>query len=72
MEGLVRARLQAGRSSQPSRDAAPSHLRSAVSTFWMANPNNNLVNCAAAGSEVSRGSLFLQRVRVGLGDSSRG
>ncbi|XP_037367292.1 cell migration-inducing and hyaluronan-binding protein [Talpa occidentalis] len=23
----------------------------AVSTFWMANPNNNLVNCAAAGSE---------------------
>ena len=27
---------------------------SAVSTFWMANPNNNLINCAAAGSEVSR------------------
>uniref|UniRef100_A0A2I2Y729 hyaluronoglucosaminidase n=1 Tax=Gorilla gorilla gorilla TaxID=9595 RepID=A0A2I2Y729_GORGO len=24
---------------------------SAVSTFWMANPNNNLINCAAAGSE---------------------
>ncbi|XP_059808562.1 cell migration-inducing and hyaluronan-binding protein [Hypanus sabinus] len=23
----------------------------AVSTFWMANPNNNLVNCSAAGSE---------------------
>nr|XP_005989659.1 PREDICTED: cell migration-inducing and hyaluronan-binding protein [Latimeria chalumnae] len=23
----------------------------AVSTFWMANPNNNLINCAAAGSE---------------------
>lgn len=22
-----------------------------VSTFWMANPNNNLVNCSAAGSE---------------------
>lgn len=26
---------------------------SGVSTFWMANPNNNLINCAAAGSEVS-------------------
>lgn len=26
---------------------------SAVSTFWMANPNNHLVNCSAAGSEVS-------------------
>ncbi|XP_072554374.1 cell migration-inducing and hyaluronan-binding protein-like isoform X1 [Paramormyrops kingsleyae] len=24
---------------------------SATSTFWMANPNNNLINCAAAGSE---------------------
>ncbi|KAG8516428.1 Cell migration-inducing and hyaluronan-binding protein [Galemys pyrenaicus] len=23
----------------------------AVSTFWMANPNNNLIDCAAAGSE---------------------
>uniref|UniRef100_A0A8C3XJ53 hyaluronoglucosaminidase n=1 Tax=Chelydra serpentina TaxID=8475 RepID=A0A8C3XJ53_CHESE len=23
----------------------------AVSTFWMANPHNNLINCAAAGSE---------------------
>lgn len=27
--------------------------RSATSTFWIANPNNNLMNCAAAGSEVS-------------------
>lgn len=26
---------------------------SAVSTFWIANPHNNLINCAAAGSEVS-------------------
>lgn len=26
---------------------------SATSTFWIANPNNNLINCAAAGSEVS-------------------
>uniref|UniRef100_A0A665TIG5 G8 domain-containing protein n=1 Tax=Echeneis naucrates TaxID=173247 RepID=A0A665TIG5_ECHNA len=24
---------------------------SATSTFWIANPNNNLINCAAAGSE---------------------
>ncbi|KAM8887797.1 cell migration-inducing and hyaluronan-binding protein [Synchiropus picturatus] len=24
---------------------------SAISTFWIANPNNNLINCAAAGSE---------------------
>lgn len=28
-------------------------LYSATSTFWIANPNNNLINCAAAGSEVS-------------------
>lgn len=26
---------------------------SAVSTFWIANPNNNIINCSAAGSEVS-------------------
>ncbi|KAI4830096.1 hypothetical protein KUCAC02_001749, partial [Chaenocephalus aceratus] len=28
---------------------SPPH--SATSTFWIANPNNNLINCAAAGSE---------------------
>lgn len=26
---------------------------SATSTFWIANPNNNLIDCAAAGSQVS-------------------
>lgn len=31
---------------------------SAVSTFWMANPNNNLMNCAAAGS-VEAGFWFI-------------
>ena len=31
----------------------PLPLCSATSTFWIANPNNNLINCAAAGSEVS-------------------
>lgn len=47
--------------SSPLSDAIqslpPAH--SAVSTFWMANPNNNLINCAAAGSEVSRNIPFL-------------
>lgn len=37
--------------------------RSAVSTFWMANPNNNLINCAAAGSEVSRNASSLGESR---------
>lgn len=31
---------------------SPVSFLSATSTFWMANPNNNLINCAAAGSEV--------------------
>uniref|UniRef100_A0A3Q4GGR5 Cell migration inducing hyaluronidase 1 n=1 Tax=Neolamprologus brichardi TaxID=32507 RepID=A0A3Q4GGR5_NEOBR len=33
---------------------------SATSTFWIANPNNNLINCAAAGSEVSCHFLISQ------------
>lgn len=32
---------------------------SAVSTFWIANPHNNLINCAAAGSEVSAQVSYL-------------
>uniref|UniRef100_A0A8C5M721 hyaluronoglucosaminidase n=1 Tax=Leptobrachium leishanense TaxID=445787 RepID=A0A8C5M721_9ANUR len=31
--------------------AKPRQDCNAVSTFWMANPNNNLINCSAAGSE---------------------
>ncbi|KAK5916134.1 hypothetical protein CesoFtcFv8_001661 [Champsocephalus esox] len=31
--------------------ANPRQDCSATSTFWIANPNNNLINCAAAGSE---------------------
>ncbi|XP_036087754.1 cell migration-inducing and hyaluronan-binding protein isoform X1 [Rousettus aegyptiacus] len=40
-----------------TEDAYPGYIPkprqdcNAVSTFWMANPNNNLINCAAAGSE---------------------
>ncbi|XP_069480269.1 cell migration-inducing and hyaluronan-binding protein [Ambystoma mexicanum] len=37
--------------SYPGYIAKPRQDCSAVSTFWMANPNNSLVNCAAAGSE---------------------
>ncbi|CAM9901994.1 unnamed protein product [Lampetra planeri] len=29
----------------------PRHDCTAVSTFWLANPNNNIINCSAAGSE---------------------
>ncbi|XP_018620469.1 cell migration-inducing and hyaluronan-binding protein-like isoform X1 [Scleropages formosus] len=35
----------------PGYVANPRQDCSATSTFWMANPNNNLINCAAAGSE---------------------
>jgi hypothetical protein len=30
----------------------------AVSTFWIAHPNNNLINNAAAGSQVSNTRVF--------------
>uniref|UniRef100_A0A7N6A038 G8 domain-containing protein n=1 Tax=Anabas testudineus TaxID=64144 RepID=A0A7N6A038_ANATE len=35
----------------PGYVANPRQDCSATSTFWIANPNNNLINCAAAGSE---------------------
>ncbi|TSK53827.1 Cell migration-inducing and hyaluronan-binding protein [Bagarius yarrelli] len=35
----------------PGYVAKPRQDCSATSTFWIANPNNNLINCAAAGSE---------------------
>uniref|UniRef100_A0A8C6SYQ2 Cell migration inducing hyaluronidase 1 n=1 Tax=Neogobius melanostomus TaxID=47308 RepID=A0A8C6SYQ2_9GOBI len=35
----------------PGYVANPRQDCSATSTFWIANPNNNLVNCSAAGSE---------------------
>ncbi|KAG9341336.1 hypothetical protein JZ751_019440 [Albula glossodonta] len=35
----------------PGYIANPRQDCSATSTFWMANPNNNLIDCAAAGSE---------------------
>ncbi|KAF6076944.1 cell migration inducing hyaluronidase 1 [Phyllostomus discolor] len=37
--------------SYPGYVPKPRQDCNGVSTFWMANPNNNLVNCAAAGSE---------------------
>ncbi|XP_072321030.1 cell migration-inducing and hyaluronan-binding protein [Eucyclogobius newberryi] len=37
--------------SFPGYVANPRQDCSATSTFWIANPNNNLVNCSAAGSE---------------------
>ncbi|XP_032030901.1 cell migration-inducing and hyaluronan-binding protein isoform X4 [Hylobates moloch] len=37
--------------SYPGYIPKPRQECNAVSTFWMANPNNNLINCAAAGSE---------------------
>ncbi|KAG8440633.1 hypothetical protein GDO86_006400 [Hymenochirus boettgeri] len=37
--------------SYPGYVAKPRQECNAVSTFWMANPNNNLINCSAAGSE---------------------
>ncbi|XP_038623108.1 cell migration-inducing and hyaluronan-binding protein [Tachyglossus aculeatus] len=37
--------------SFPGYVPKPRQECNAVSTFWMANPNNNLVNCSAAGSE---------------------
>lgn len=38
---------------------------SAVSTFWIANPHNNLINCAAAGSEVSAEVSYLVTTQMG-------
>ncbi|XP_067327539.1 cell migration-inducing and hyaluronan-binding protein [Anolis sagrei] len=38
----------------------------AVSTFWMANPHNNLINCAAAGSEETGFWFVLHHVPTGL------
>uniref|UniRef100_A0AAR2J641 G8 domain-containing protein n=1 Tax=Pygocentrus nattereri TaxID=42514 RepID=A0AAR2J641_PYGNA len=35
----------------PGYVAKPRQDCSATSTFWIANPNNNLIDCAAAGSE---------------------
>ncbi|KAJ8393076.1 hypothetical protein AAFF_G00067590 [Aldrovandia affinis] len=35
----------------PGYVANPRQDCSATSTFWMANPNNNLIDCSAAGSE---------------------
>ncbi|XP_035275966.1 cell migration-inducing and hyaluronan-binding protein [Anguilla anguilla] len=35
----------------PGYVANPRQDCSATSTFWIANPNNNVINCAAAGSE---------------------
>ncbi|KAK1160788.1 cell migration-inducing and hyaluronan-binding protein-like [Acipenser oxyrinchus oxyrinchus] len=35
----------------PGYVAKPRQDCSATSTFWIANPSNNLINCAAAGSE---------------------
>ncbi|XP_061592032.1 cell migration-inducing and hyaluronan-binding protein-like [Cololabis saira] len=35
----------------PGYVANPRQDCSATSTFWIANPNNNIINCAAAGSE---------------------
>ncbi|CAI9587445.1 unnamed protein product, partial [Staurois parvus] len=37
--------------SFPGYVAKPRQDCNAVSTFWIANPNNNLINCSAAGSE---------------------
>ncbi|XP_063304977.1 cell migration-inducing and hyaluronan-binding protein [Pelobates fuscus] len=37
--------------SYPGYIAKPRQDCNAVSTFWMANPNNNIINCSAAGSE---------------------
>ncbi|XP_020497083.1 cell migration-inducing and hyaluronan-binding protein [Labrus bergylta] len=37
--------------SYPGYVPNPRQDCSATSTFWIANPNNNLINCAAAGSE---------------------
>ncbi|XP_077774996.1 cell migration-inducing and hyaluronan-binding protein isoform X1 [Podarcis muralis] len=38
----------------------------AVSTFWLANPHNNLINCAAAGSEETGFWFVLHHVPTGL------
>ncbi|PIO27259.1 hypothetical protein AB205_0007770, partial [Aquarana catesbeiana] len=37
--------------SFPGYLAKPRQDCNAVSTFWIANPNNNIINCSAAGSE---------------------
>ncbi|XP_020645703.3 cell migration-inducing and hyaluronan-binding protein [Pogona vitticeps] len=38
----------------------------AVSTFWLANPHNNLINCAAAGSKETGFWFVLHHVPTGL------
>uniref|UniRef100_A0A8D0BB02 hyaluronoglucosaminidase n=1 Tax=Salvator merianae TaxID=96440 RepID=A0A8D0BB02_SALMN len=38
----------------------------AVSTFWLANPHNNLINCAAAGSEETGFWFVLHHTPTGL------
>ncbi|KAL1007492.1 hypothetical protein UPYG_G00087520 [Umbra pygmaea] len=42
----------------PGYVANPRQDCSATSTFWIANPNNNLINCAAAGSEETAHSNY--------------
>uniref|UniRef100_A0A8D0H416 hyaluronoglucosaminidase n=1 Tax=Sphenodon punctatus TaxID=8508 RepID=A0A8D0H416_SPHPU len=49
----------------PGYIAKPRQDCNAVSTFWMANPHNNLINCAAAGSEEAGFWFVLHHVPTG-------
>ncbi|XP_023669607.2 cell migration-inducing and hyaluronan-binding protein [Paramormyrops kingsleyae] len=49
----------------PGYVANPRQDCSATSTFWIANPNNNLINCAAAGSEETGFWFIFHHVATG-------
>ncbi|KAM4602789.1 cell migration-inducing and hyaluronan-binding protein [Polymixia lowei] len=49
----------------PGYVANPRQDCSATSTFWIANPNNNLINCAAAGSEETGFWFLFHHVATG-------
>uniref|UniRef100_A0A8C7K2N0 Cell migration inducing hyaluronidase 1 n=1 Tax=Oncorhynchus kisutch TaxID=8019 RepID=A0A8C7K2N0_ONCKI len=52
----------------PGYVANPRQDCSATSTFWIANPNNNLINCAAAGSEETGFWFLFHHVPTGASE----
>ncbi|XP_016520668.1 cell migration-inducing and hyaluronan-binding protein [Poecilia formosa] len=52
----------------PGYVANPRQDCSASSTFWIANPNNNLINCAAAGSEETGFWFIFHHVPTGASE----
>ncbi|XP_061409351.1 cell migration-inducing and hyaluronan-binding protein-like [Lethenteron reissneri] len=54
----------------PGYEPRPRQDCSAVSTFWISNPNNNVIDCAAAGSEEVGFWFIFHHVATGLSAGS--